>query len=127
MIVEWSGAAGLATGSPTPFNIQSTKILLMVLTFFLASLALLFAALAFGGSFFFAALAFALAFSLLVAGAVFGASAVLAVGSQTGAVGAGHLAVFHTLLLALFGLSAGGVGGSLVGLVIAVAGSHCEN
>lgn len=100
----------------------------MALTFFLASLALLFAALAFGSGFFLAALAFTLALRFLMAGAAVGAGAVLAVGSQANAVGTGHLAVLHTLLLALLHSGTGGVGSdSVFCLGVAVAGNHCES
>jgi hypothetical protein len=99
----------------------------MVLALFLASLGILvLAALAFGSGFFLAALAFTLA-GFLMAGAVFGASAVLAVGSQADAVGASHLAVLHALLFALLHGGTGGVGSdSVFCLSVAVAGNHCE-
>ena len=104
----------------------------MVAAIFLAAFALLFAA----------AFAFVLALVLfsagsillagavahagfLVAGAVLGAGAVFAVGSEADAVGAGHLAVVHALLL--FSLGTGGVASDrVIVLSGAIAGNHCE-
>jgi hypothetical protein len=108
--------------------------LLVVLTFFLASLvvfaafgsAFFFAALTFSGSLFLAALAFTLAFGFLVARAVFGTNAVFAVGSQTYAVGAGHLAMLHTSVSLLHRCTSG-VGDGVFSGGVAVAGNHCES
>ena len=110
-----------------------------MLTFFFAAFAfcLVFAALAFGsgfllaalalsGGFLFAALAFTLAFGFLVAGAVFGADAVLAVGSKACAVGASHLAMMHASLVNLLHI-AGVLSGGVFGCGIAVAGNHSDS
>ena len=88
----------------------------MVLTFFLASLFVLaafsfslLAAFAVGFSILatfafslLAAVAFTLAFGFLVAGAVFRADAVFAVGGEANTVGTSHLAVMHASLFSLF-------------------------
>ena len=111
----------------------------MVLTFFLASLFVLaalsfslLAAFAVGFSFLatfafslLAAVAFTLAFGFLVAGAVFRADAVFAVGGQADTVRTGHLAVMHTSLVSLLHL-AGVLCGGVFCRGVAVAGNHSE-